>query len=173
MDKRHYVENALVLGLVCLFCSFYFFAPTLFTIESSLIKRKGKVESVNTFYSRVSSRGSKSTKAELKLTLENDFKTYRIMKNIGQQRLNPQFELIKKELINFENATILIKKSHLDNFIPTVFQIKNSNDEILYSIADAKYHSKFGFGITFFFGIVGMSFYSHYRIKKWKKNASA
>ena len=53
--KNHYAEECLVFGICCILCSFYFFAPTLFTFKNALISKSGEIKEVETYYVQVSS----------------------------------------------------------------------------------------------------------------------
>ena len=99
MNKEYYAERGLFVGITAIACAFYFFAPTLFTFKSSLIKQNGEVGNIKTYYTRVeSSGGSKSTKSELKFTLNSTQSIYVLMKNIGQSKFDERFENLDNQL---------------------------------------------------------------------------
>ncbi|WP_422862079.1 hypothetical protein [Flagellimonas sp. W118] len=52
--KDYYARRLLWFGISCVGCAFYFFAPTLFTGQESLIEKSGEIEVVKTLYSQVS-----------------------------------------------------------------------------------------------------------------------
>ncbi|WP_417786108.1 hypothetical protein [Tenacibaculum sp.] len=159
MNKKDTAGKFLVFGIMNLICGIYFFAPSLFTLKSSLIIESGKIKDINTFYHRVSSRGSKSTKSELKITLKNNLKTYYIMENIGQERNNKIFEDIKRQLTTSKEVKIWIKKTDQNKYKPEVFGISNDKGKILFSFHQAKSRSRIGFLITFLAGIFGIVFF--------------
>ena len=99
MNKAYYAERGLFVGIASIICAFYFFAPTLFTFKSSLIKQNGEIRNLKTYYTRVeSSRGSKSIKSELKFTLNSTQSIYVLMKNIGQSKFDERFENLDNQL---------------------------------------------------------------------------
>lgn len=166
MNKKHVAEKFLVFGIMNLICGIYFFAPTLFTLKSSLVIENGDINNVETFYRRVSSsRGHKSTKSELKITLKNNFKTYYLMENIGQERNNKVFEDIKRQLTTSKEAEIWIKKAGQNKYNPEVFGISDDKGKILFSFHQAKSRSRIGFLITFLAGIFGIGFFLFHRHK--------
>lgn len=166
MNKKHVAEKFLVFGIMNLICGIYFFAPTLFTLKSSLVIESGGINNVETFYHRVSSsRGHKSTKSELKITLKNNFKTYYLMENIGQERDNKIFEDIKRQLTTSKEAKIQIKKTDQNKHKPEVFGISDDKGKILFSFHQAKSRSRIGFLITFLAGIFGIGFFLFHRHK--------
>ncbi|EDM45104.1 hypothetical protein SCB49_03249 [unidentified eubacterium SCB49] len=170
MDKTYYAEKALYIGATGIICAFCFFAPTLFTFKSSLIKQSGTVENLKTDYIQVeSSRGSKSIKSELKFTLNSTQSIYVLMKNIEQSRFNERFEDLEKQLRNSERATVWIKESQKEEYKPTVFQIADSSGKIIYDFEEAKNHSRFGFLVSFALGIFTIGIWL--RHKYWKKPA--
>ena len=170
MDKAYYAEKGLFVGITGIICAFYFFAPTLFTFKSSLITESGEIDNVKIFYNQVKgSRGGKSTKSELKFTMGSSKSIYVLMKNIGQNRYNDRFEKLKKELENSGKATVWIKKTEQNEFKPTVFQIADRNEKIIYDFDESKSHSRFGFLISFALGIFGIGLWL--RHKYWKKPA--
>ncbi|MCV6630220.1 MAG: hypothetical protein OIF50_10205 [Flavobacteriaceae bacterium] len=177
MDKAYYAEKGLFVGITSIICAFYFFAPTLFTIKSSLIEQNGEIENIQTHYTRVESRGSKSTKSELKFTLNSTQNIYVLMKNIGQSRYNERFEKLERQLKKSERATIWIKKSQKEEYKPTVFQIADRNGEIIYDFNESKSHSRFGFLILFGLGIFGIGLFINHkfsdRIKKFVRKKPA
>jgi len=166
MNKKHVAEKFLVFGIMNLICGIYFFTPTLFTLKSSLVIENGDINNVETFYHRVSSsRGHKSTKSELKITLKNNFKTYYLMENIGQERNNKVFEDIKRQLTTSKEAEIWIKKADQNKYNPEVFGISDDKGKILFSFHQAKSRSRIGFLITFLAGIFGIGFFLFHRYK--------
>jgi len=107
MNKEFFAKRGLFVGTAALISAFYFFAPTLFTLKSSLIKESGEVRNVKTFYIPVeSSRGSKSIKSELKFTLNSTQSVYVLMKNIGQGSYNERFERLAQELKNSGKVSV-------------------------------------------------------------------
>ena len=164
MNKAYYAEKGLFVGITSIICAFYFFAPTLFTFKSSLIKQNGEIENLKTYYTRVeSSKGSKSIKSELKFTLNSTQSVYVLMKNIGHSRFNERFENLEKQLKKSERATVWIKKSQKDEYKPTVFQIADRNGEIIYDFSESKSHSRFGFLISFGLGIFGIGLFINHK----------
>ncbi|MBU2930166.1 hypothetical protein [Winogradskyella psychrotolerans] len=168
MDKTYYAEKGLFVGITSIICAFYFFAPTFFTLKSSLIKQTGKIEHLSIHYTEVeSSRGSKSIKSELKFTLNSTHSFYVLMKNIGYSRYNERFEELEKQLNKSEIATVWIKESQKEEYKPTVFQIADKSGNVLYDLNESKSHSKFGFLISISLGIFGIGLYL--RHKYWKR----
>jgi len=166
MNRAYYAEKGLFVGIVSILCAFFFFASNVFTPKSALIQIKGEVAYVKVYYTRVKSRGSESTKSELKFTLNSSSNVYVLMKNIGQRRYNERFEKLAIELRSSGKAVLWIKESQKDNFKPTVFQIADRNGEILYDFKESKSHSRFGFLISFGLGLFGIGLYLKHRYYK-------
>ncbi|WP_179336143.1 hypothetical protein [Winogradskyella costae] len=167
MNKPYYAKKGLFVGITSILCAFYFFAPTLFTCKSSLIEHHGYVENLNTFYTEVEHwRGSKSTKSELKFSLNSTHSFYVLMKNIGQSGYNKRFETLEKQLRKSKTVTVWIKESQNEEYKPTVFQIADINGNILYDFKESKSLSKFGFLISFGLGIFGIGLYLIHKYKK-------
>ncbi|MCH4824662.1 hypothetical protein ML462_15940 [Gramella lutea] len=178
MNKADYGERGLFVGIASIICAFYFFAPTLFTFKSSLIEQRGRIESMEIFYTPVESwRGSKSVKSELIFTLNSTKSVYVLMKNIGLNSYNERFEEIERQLTKSGKATVLIKESQKEEFKPTVFQIADKNGEIIYNSNEAKSHSRLGFLISFGVGIFGIGIFIYHkysnRIKGYFRKASS
>ncbi|KAB1154248.1 hypothetical protein F7018_14860 [Tenacibaculum aiptasiae] len=165
MNKKIYSEKFLIFGIVNLLCGFYFFAPTLFTQKKSLTVESGQVENIEIFYRRVSSRGAKSTKSELFIKVKNDSRNYYLMENISQKRRNETFEIIKKKLTISGGVKIWIKKTDINEYEPTIFQISDNKGNILFNVNQAKSHSKTGFIITFLAGIFGVGVFVYQKKK--------
>ncbi len=158
--------NSLIFGIFIMGTGLFFFGPTLFTQKSALIEKNGIIENVEIVYQTVYYRGSSSIKSQLILNLKRDTNTYAIFENIGNNSINKRYENIRKELIKLRKVKILIKRN--DNRFPTVFEISKETGEPLYSIKEAKAHSKFGFLITMFLGLIligGYFFKRYYTIK--------
>ncbi|WP_299537411.1 hypothetical protein [Ulvibacterium sp.] len=161
--KDYYAEKALWFGIACIGYAFYFFAPTLFTLENSLIETSGKVDNVRTLYTQVSSRGHKSVKSELILKLENDQRNYKLGKNIEQSWTNEKYELIKKELKKSGKAIVWIKKSNQTDLEPEVFQIANGEKEILLDIDEVKAELKWLFPFLIVMGLFMIGIYFNHK----------
>ena len=161
--KDYYAGQSLWFGIACIGCAFYFFAPTLFTTEKSLIEKRGKVENVKTFYTSVSSRGHKSVKSELILNLENDKRNYKLAKNIEQSWNNEKYELIEKELKKSGKAVVWIKESENSKMEPEVFQIATGEKNILYDMDDVKSELKFLFPFLIIMGLLGIGLYLNHK----------
>ncbi|EAS19458.1 hypothetical protein BBFL7_00003 [Flavobacteria bacterium BBFL7] len=161
--KDYYAGKLLWFGIACIGCAFYFFAPTLFTTEKSLIEKRGKVENVKAFYTRVSSRGHKSVKSELILNLENDQRNYKLAKNIEQSWNNEKYELIEKELKKSGKAVVWIKESEKSEMEPEVFQIATGENNILYDMDDVKSELKFLFPFLIIMGLLGIGLYLNHK----------
>ncbi len=167
MDKDYYAQKGLVVGITAIICAFYFFAPTLFTFKSALIKQSGAVTAVKTFYFPVeSSRGGKSIKSELKFTLSSHKQVYVLMKNIGQARYNERFEQLATDLRITGKASVWIKESQKKDFKPTVFQIADGNHRVLYDFEESKSRSQLGFLICTGVGICGIGLYLRHQFQK-------
>ena len=161
--KEYYSQRSLWFGIACIGCAFYFFAPTLFTSERSLIETSGKVENVKAFYTQVSSRGHKSIKSELILKLQNDKRNYKLAKNIEQNRNNEKYELIEKELKKSGKAIVWIKKSEQSDMEPEVYQIATGERNILYDMDDVKSELKFLFPFLLIMGFFGIGVYLNHK----------
>ena len=161
--RDYYAGEALWFGIACIGCAFYFFAPTLFTTEKSLIEKRGKIENVNAFYTQVSSEGHKSVKSELLLNLENDTRKYKLAKNIEQSWNNEKYELIEKELKKAGNAIVWIKKSEQSVMEPEVFQIATGENQVLYDMDDVKSELKFLFPFMIVMGLIGIGIYANHK----------
>jgi len=162
-SKEDYAGRALWIGVACIFGAFYFIAPTLFTTEKSLIKRNGKIDFVETYYSQVSSRGYNSIKSELKFAIENDNRKYVIFKNIEQKRTNEKYERIKNNLNNSGRVAVWIKENEKSSVQPKVFRIVNGQNEILYNMDDVKSELKFAFPILLIFGVFNIGLYLNHK----------
>ena len=161
--KDFYAQQALWFGIACIGCAFYFFAPTLFTTENSLIERNGQIEFVQTYYNQVSSRGHKSIKSELRFSIKNDNKTYVIFKNIEQSRRNEKYERIKNKLNNSSKVAVWIKKNEQTDAQPKVFRIANGQEEVLYDMDDVKSELKFLFPFLLIMGFLGIGLYLNHK----------
>ncbi|MCL5130576.1 hypothetical protein [Algibacter sp. L4_22] len=168
--KDYYAGNLLWFGIACFVFALFFLAPTLFTSEKSLIEKRGKVENVKAFYTRVSSKGHKSVKSELILNLENDTRNYKLAKNIEQSWNNEKYELIEKELKKSGKAIVWIKESEQSDMEPEVFQIATGENEVLYDMNDVKFELKFLFPFLIVMGIFGIGVYLHNKYPKRIKN---
>lgn len=167
MIKKDDAEKGLIVGIASIIFGVYFFSSTLFTFKSSLIEQKGFIENVNVNYIEVSSRNLTSVKSEIIFTLKSTNTVYAIMENIGQSGRNEIFERLAQDLKHSKKATIWIKESQKNENRPTVFQIADRNDRIIYDVNDAKSHSLIGFLVTLGVGIFGIGLYIYYyfRIK--------
>ena len=150
------------MGVTCLGGALYF-APTLFTTEKSLVPIKGKVENVKTYYTQVSSKGHKSVKSELTLTLQNDKRKYNLAKNIEQSWQNEKYELIEKELKESGEAIVWIKEGSQSEGEPRVFQIGTGEKNILYDLDDVKSELKYLFPLFLVIGLFGVGLYLYDR----------
>jgi len=162
-SREHHAKNALWYGIGCIFCAFYFFAPTLLTSETSLVEQKGEVVYVKTRYIPVESRGAKSTKARLAIRLENDPKFYRIHKNIGSDRSYKLYEDIERRLKKSGKASIWILKSELNETTPKVFQIATGIGNIVYDMDDVKFELRLLFPLSLLCGLVCIGVYINYK----------
>ncbi|MGY5353442.1 hypothetical protein [Wenyingzhuangia sp. IMCC45467] len=169
-EKNYYAGRLLWFGIACIGCAFYFFAPTLFTSEKSLIKTSGNIENVKAFYTQVSSKGHKSIKSELFLKIENDQRNYKLAKNIGQSRNNEKYEFIEKELKKSGKVNVWIKKSQQSNIEPEVFQITTGENKVLYDMDDVKSELKFLFPFLLLIGIFGIGVYVNHKYPNRIKN---
>jgi hypothetical protein len=169
-EKNYYVGKLLWFGIACIVCAFYFFAPTLFTSEKSLIRTSGNVENVKAYYTQVSSEGHKSIKSELFLKIQNDKRNYKLSKNIGQSRNNEKYEYIDKELKRSGKANIWIKKSQQSNIEPEIFQITTGENKVLYDMDDVKSELKFLFPFLIIMGIFGIGVYINHKYPNRIKN---
>jgi hypothetical protein len=169
-EKNYCARKLLWFGIACIVCAFYFFAPTLFTSEKSLIRTSGNVENVKAFYTRVSSKGHKSIKSELFLKIENDKRDYKLAKNIGQSRNNEKYEFIEKELKKSGKTNIWIKKSQQSNIEPEVFQITTGENKVLYDMDDVKSELKFLFPFLLIMGFFGIGVYVNHKYPNRIKN---
>lgn len=157
MNFYYYPKKLLVFGIATIICGFYFFSSTLFTLNSSLTHLVGKLDTVQVLYEQVqASRGYGSTKSKLVFKLKNESQVFILMKNIGHEWNNKQFERIALEMNNSKRLSIAIKKDQLSEMNPTVFQIINNRNKILYNIKDAKSHSKIGFLICMSIGLLAI-----------------
>ena len=161
--KDYYAGQLLWFGIACIGCAFYFFAPTLFTTEKSLIEKRGEVENVKAFYTRVSSKGHKSVKSELILNLKNDTRNYKLAKNIEQSWNNEKYELIERELKKSGKAIVWIKESEQSEMEPEVFQIATGENNILYDMNDVKSELKFLFPFLLIMGFFGIGVYLNHK----------
>ncbi|OAB81430.1 hypothetical protein [Cochleicola gelatinilyticus] len=161
--KDFYAQQALWFGMACIGCAFYFFAPTLFTTEKSLIERNGEIEFVETYYNQVSSRGHKSIKSELRFAIKNDNKKYGVFKNIQQSRRNENYERIKNELNKSGKVAVWVKENEQSYVEPKVFRIANGQNEILYDMDDVKSELKFLFPFLLILGVFGIGLYFNHK----------
>lgn len=160
MNKAYYANKGLFVGIAAIVCAFYFFAPTLFTFKSALMEQTGDIDFINITYTPVeSSRGTKSFKSELKFTLNSTNNTYVLMKNIGYSRHNERFEKLKNQLKKSETVTVWIKQSEKTKYRPTVYQIADNNKQRLYDFHESKSKARFGFLISFSFGLFGIGLF--------------
>lgn len=164
--KDYYAGDLVVFGISCLVFALFFLAPTLFTSEKSLIEKRGKVEKVKAFYTRVGSKGHKSVKSELILNLENDTRNYKLAKNIEQRWNNEKYELIEKELKKSGKAIVWIKKSEQSDMEPEVFKIATGENEVLYDMDDVKSELKFLFPFLIVLSIFAIGFYLNNKYPK-------
>ncbi|KAA5826203.1 hypothetical protein FPF71_05160 [Algibacter amylolyticus] len=167
MNKAYYAEKGLFVGITSVVCAFYFFAPTLFTLKSSLIEINGEISELNIYYTSVESyRGSNSIKSELQFTLNSSQSRYVLMKNIGQSGINERFENLENQLRQSGSASVWIKQSQKDEYKPTVFQIADKNRSVIYGFEESKSHSRFGFLISFALGIFGIGLWVRHKYFK-------
>ncbi|WP_299385404.1 hypothetical protein [uncultured Lacinutrix sp.] len=172
--KNHYAEECLVFGICCILCSFYFFAPTLFTFKNALISKSGEIKEVETYYVQVSSSNGiydvKSIKAELQFYISGQPQLYSLKKNIGIESRYEMYEDIKKALSNSNAVKVWIKKSESEKWNPEVFQIEKNDGIILFDINDAKYELYFLFPFLMVLGTFSSSIYlKHKYPEKFKK----
>jgi len=172
--KNYYAEMNLVFGISCIFCAFYFFAPTLFTFKNSLITKTGELRDVETYYSQVSSSNgiynAKSIKAQLQFYISGNKQLYELSKNIGIERNDELYEKIKKSLKNSSSVKVWIKKSESKKWNPEVFQIEKNDGIVLFDINDAKSELYFLFPFLIILGMFSSSIYLRHKYPvKFKK----
>ena len=165
MIKKENAEKGLIFGIGSIIVGLYFFSATLFTFKSSLIKQKGIIEEVNVNYIEVTSRNLTSVKSEIKFSFKSNNSVYVLMENIGQSGYNEVFEKLAQELKQSKKATVWIKESQKTEERPTVFQIADRNDKIIYDFNQAKSLSLFGFLVTFVVGLFGIGIYVYYYLR--------
>ena len=166
--KNYYAEMNLTVGLTIILCAFYFIAPTLFTFKNSLITIDGKLQKVETYYEKINNTGKlghkfTSNKSELIIYLKGNDQMYSLMKNIGYESRNEQYENIKKALNNSKSVKIWINKNQIDEWKPQVFQIEMDNDLMLYDIMDAKSELLFLFPFMIILGAFSTGIYLRHK----------
>ncbi|BAO56193.1 hypothetical protein [Nonlabens marinus] len=172
--KNYYTELNLTFGITCIFCALYFFAPTLFTLKSSLISKTGEIKKIETYYTQiVTDRGLhkvKSTKSQLQLQIIGQTQIYSLTKNIGYDYRNEKYENIKKSLLNSKTVKVWIKKNESKIWNPVIFEIEKDDGTIIYDMNDAKSELYFLFPFMIILGLFSSSmFFRHKYPKKFKK----
>ena len=109
---------------------------TIWTPKSSLIPLKGILQSCDTYVTPVSSTSrygyeAKSQKAELIFYLNEHRKKFALMKNIGSDYRNEEYEDIKSKLTRADSVTVWVKKSEVSYWEPQVFQIETDRGTVL------------------------------------------
>ena len=172
--KNYYAELNLTFGITLLFCSLYFFAPTLFTSKSSLISKNGQIKKVETYYTQIITDNRfhkvKSNKSTLQLQIIGQTQIYSLTKNIGYDFQNEKYENIKKALLNSETVKVWIKKTESEKWNPVIFQLEKGDGTIIYDLNDAKYELYFLFPFMIILGLFSTSIFLRHKFpKQFKK----
>jgi hypothetical protein len=168
--KNYYAELNLTFGLSCIISAFYFFAPTLFTFNSSLILKAGEIKKIETYYTQVTDErllhDVKSNKSQLQLQVIGETQIFSLTKNIGYDHRNEKYEKIKKSLLDSKVVKVWIKKSQVEKWNPVIFKLENDDGIILYDIQDAKSEVYFLFPFMIILGLFSISVFLRHKYPK-------
>ncbi|WP_343849764.1 hypothetical protein [Algoriphagus jejuensis] len=130
--QRSYLHRILIIGLITIGIAIYLLS-NLLTFKFQLVEIKGVIQDSETYVSTVTEkvRGTKSQKSELIFSIYDRNQIYRLIKNIGNDYRNEEFENLLNSLKKADSVSIWIKKTELDSSDPKVFQIDVDQKTVL------------------------------------------